>query len=151
MTGWEKTLGIFVIFLFCYLGLLIFDDKRLKLVSFFTAIISAVMLVGWSEEIIISAQRFAENVNIAGFTENVNAVGVVTSLPALGFSSLLPSKSLRRAGYSLSLSGITASLLGLPGWIIWLIVGAIVALFFVIIYIIGKKVAKWVTALVRGV
>lgn len=145
MVEWERPLGIFVIFVFCYFAMVFSDDKKLKFISYFTAIITALALIGWSNDIITNAQQLAQNI-----TQNMNATGVVTSLAGLGLSPLAPSKSLRRTGYSLSASGLTAALLGLPTWVMWVIIGAIAIAIIVSTYFIFKKIARWFTTLIQG-
>ncbi|MDI6847233.1 MAG: hypothetical protein QMD23_03780 [Candidatus Bathyarchaeia archaeon] len=144
---WERPLGIAMLFFFSLLGLAVFDDKKLKVVSFFIGVTSAITLWGWSNEVLFNAQQFFRSV---GNTVNPDSVGIATSAVGLSLSPIIPSKSIRRTAQTASISGLTMSLLGLPSWILWLIMGIIAISFIIGLYFIAKKVAKWLTTIIRG-
>jgi hypothetical protein len=147
MLVWERTMGILMIFFFSLLGLVLFDDRKLKMVSFATGVISAAMLAGWSDNILTGIQQFA-----SAISENIkpDSVGVVTSALGLTLSPTIPFKNVRRAVQSTSISGLALSLIGFPAWILWVINGAIVIGLILTFYFIAKKIAKWINALIQG-
>jgi hypothetical protein len=146
MLVWERTMGILMIFFFSLLGLVLFDDRKLKMVSFATGVISAAILAGWSDSILTSIQQFAFAIG-----ENVkpDSVGVITSAVGLTFSQAIPIKSVRRASTTTSLSGLILSIAGFPGWIILVTNFLIFVVIILAVYFIAKKVAGWIRSLVQ--
>jgi hypothetical protein len=147
MLEWQRTAGILALFFFAILGMVIFDDRKLKLVSYFTGVVTAVMLAGWSDNILAGIQQFAFAIG-----ENVkpDSVGVVTSAVGLTFSQAIPIKSVRRASTTTSLSGLILSIAGFPGWIILVTNFLIFVIIILAVYFIAKKIAKWINALIQG-
>jgi hypothetical protein len=127
--------------------MVIFDDRKLKLVSYFTGVVTAVMLAGWSDNILAGIQQFAFAIG-----ENVkpDSVGVVTSALGLTLSPTIPFKSVRRAVQSTSISGLALSLIGFPAWILWVINGVIVIGLILAFYFFAKWIAKLINDLIRG-
>jgi len=147
MLVWERTMGILMIFFFSLLGLVLFDDRKLKMISFATGVISAAILAGWSDNILTGIQQFASTIG-----ENIKPdnVGVVTSALGLTLSPTIPLKSVRRAVQSTSASGLALSLIGFPAWILWIINGVIVVGLILIFYFVAKRIAKWISDLILG-
>jgi hypothetical protein len=148
MLVWERTMGILMIFFFSLLGMALFDDRKLKMVSFATGVISAAILAGWSDSILTSIQQFASAI---GESIKPDSVGVVTSALGLTFSQTIPVKSVRRACQTTSLSGLILSALGFPyGWLFWVINGIIFVVIILTMYFLAKKVANWISSLIQG-
>jgi hypothetical protein len=125
----------------------LFDDRKLKFVSFATGVISAAMLAGWSDNILTGIQQFASAIG-----ENIkpDSLGVVTSALGLALSPTIPFKSVRRAVQSTSISGLALSLIGFPAWILWVINGVIVIGLILAFYFFAKWIAKLINDLIRG-
>jgi len=147
MTSWEKPLGIFMLFFFSFLGLVVFDDKKWKVISYFVGVISAITLLGWSNEILTDAQQLLGSMST---TIKPDAIGIVTSVAGLTLSPLIPSKSARRAMQSASISGLVLGLLGIPTWALWLLAGIVLVGIIVVLYYVIKKIGKWFIVLTRG-
>jgi uncharacterized membrane protein len=146
MTGWEKPFGIFLLFFFCLIGFAS-ENKKLKIVSWATGVIAAITLIGWSEGIVLNAQQF-----LGSLVENIkpDVFGATASVITLGLSQSVPSKSVRRTVQTTAASGLALSLFGVPMWIMWLITLIMIVCILVVTYFAIKRIAQWISALVRG-
>lgn len=135
-----------MLFFFCLIGLAS-ENKKLKVISWATGVFSALTLIGWSEGLVLNAQQF-----FGPLAENIkpDVFGAATSAITLGLSQAVPSKSVRRTVQTTAASGLALSLLGVPMWIMWLITLIIIVCVIVVAYFAIKRVAHWISALVRG-
>jgi len=146
VTEWERTLGIILVFLFCYIGLLRFEDKKLQIICFFTAIASAITLAGWTEGMISNMQQIIKRIPEI----KPDTIGAAASTISLGLSPIIPVKSLRRATQTTAASGLILSMLGIPIWVMWIILAIIGVSCFLAIYYLLKRVSKWITSPTKG-
>ncbi|MGQ9507424.1 MAG: hypothetical protein ACUVTB_06160 [Candidatus Bathycorpusculaceae bacterium] len=142
--SWEKPVGLLLLFLFCILGLRE-EDKKLRFLSWAIGVVSALTLIGWSEGLLIKAQQ-----SLSSLSVNPDVFGVSTSALALGMSQFIPAKSARRTAQTTAVSGLALSLLGIPMWVMWAIVLAIVACIIVAACFVLKRIANWISTLVKG-
>jgi len=147
MNGGERLLGILMLFVLSFLGLTIFEDKKMKTLSFFVGIVSAITLAGWSNNVIVNAQNF-----LTGISTNIkpDSIGIATSAVGLSLSTFVPSKSARRSVQIASTGGLMMSMLGLPGWLPLVIMATLAILLLVCIYYFAKKVAGWLSSMIKG-
>jgi hypothetical protein len=147
MLVWERIIGILMVFSISLLGLILFDDKKLKAISFATGVISAATLAGWSDNIIIGIQQFA---SIISGNIKLDSMGIVTSALGLTLSPMIPLKGVRRSVQSASLSGLILSLTGFPYWILWVVSGIVIIGLILALYFLAKWIVKSINGLIQG-